>query len=409
MQKFFNVEVVKNIKNLLSVLFILLLISCDQPEAKGEEAQSITYEYAAELAHNMIIVDTHVDLPYRLRDDWEDISKRTERGHTDYVRMAEGGLDAPFMSIYIPASYDEKGGGKELADTLIDMVNSFEEKWPDKFNIATSVAEVKENFDKGLISFPMGIENGTAIEEDLSNLEHFYNRGIRYMTLTHSKNNLIGGSSYDTERTWDGLTEFGADVVKEMNRLGMMVDISHVSDSTFWDVLEVTQTPPIASHSSCRHFTPGMERNMSDDMIKALAEKGGVIMINFGTYFINGEYAGKMNKAWAYAEEHKLAGDERDRFFVNFKKENNVPEADVKEVVAHINHVVDLVGVDHVGFGSDFDGVGDLPTGLTDVSMYPNLIYELLKAGYSEHEIEKICSGNILRVWKKVEGFAKNI
>lgn len=163
------------------------------------------------------------------------------------------------------------------------------------------------------------------------------------MTLTHSKNNLLGGSSFDFERTWDGLTDFGKDVIKEMNHLGMMVDISHVSDSTFWDVMKVTKTPPIASHSSCRFFTPGMERNISDDMIKAVAEKGGLVMINFGSYFINWEYREKMDIAWDYVGKHKLQGQERIDYYKNFKKENNVPMGTVTEVAAHIKHVADLV------------------------------------------------------------------
>lgn len=391
-------------KYFLPVLIVIISFACQTEKTNSE----ITKEYAEELSKKFILVDTHIDLPYRLNEEYEDISVRTDDGHTDYVRFKEGGMDAPFMSIYIPASYGNSGG-KALADSLIDMVEGFEQKWPDKFKVAKSVAEVKENFSKGLVSLPMGIENGSAIEDDLNNLKHFYDRGIRYITLTHSKNNLIGGSSYDTERTWDGLTDFGMDVVKEMNRLGIMVDISHVSDSTFRDVLKVTDTPPIASHSSCRYFTPGMERNMSDEMIKALADKDGVIMINFGSFFVNNDYRNKMTAAWAYVSEHHLEGEESKEYLENYKKENNVPEAQISEVVDHIKHVVDLVGVDHVGFGSDYDGVTDVPVGLDDVSKYPNLIYELLNAGFTEEEIEKICSGNIFRVWQAVENYAKKM
>lgn len=393
----------------ITLIILLVLAGCQTETPQKVIHQEITHEYAKELAQKFIIIDSHVDLPYRLRDKWEDISQLTETGHTDYPRMVEGGLNAPFMSIYIPATYDTKGTGKELADTLINMVESFEDRWPGKFRIARSTNDIKENFEKGIISLPLGIENGTAIEDDLSNLKHFYDRGVRYITLTHSKNNLIGGSSFDKEKTWDGLTGYGKEVVKEMNHLGIMVDISHVSDSTFWDVLKVTEVPPIASHSSCRHFTPGMERNMSDEMIKALAEKGGIVMINFGTYFINNEFKEKMTAAWKYVGEHQLKGEERVNYLEEFKKENEVPISDVTEVAAHIKHVVDLVGIDHVGFGSDFDGVADLPAGLEDATMYPNLIFELLKIGYSEEYIEKICSGNFLRVWKQTEDYAANI
>lgn len=393
-------------KSFVISILLLGLISCQNEETSYDTPEKVSKEYASELAHKFIIVDTHVDLPERLIHEWVDISKRNVTGHVDYERMVEGGLDAPFMAIYIPASYEGTGKGKALADSLIDMVESFETRWPDKFATVTTPDDVRNNFDKGIISLPMGIENGTAIENDISNLKHFYDRGVRYMTLTHSGNNSIGASSFDFDRTWDGLTEFGEKVIKEMNRLGMMVDISHVSDSTFYDVLKITETPPVATHSSCRYYTPGMERNMGDAMIKALAEKGGVIMINFGTYFINGEYREKMDKAWDYVRENKLTGDERNEFYVNYKKENNVPQSTVEEVAQHIKHVVDLVGIDHVGIGSDFDGVGDLPVGLEDASKYPNLIYELLKMGFDEEDIEKICSGNILRVWQQVEDYA---
>jgi len=387
-------------------ILILGLIYCQKQEVENNAPEKVSKEYANELTHKFILVDTHIDLPERLMHDWVDISKRNTNGHVDYERMVDGGLDAPFMAIYIPASYEGTGKGKALADSLIDMVKSFETRWPHKFKTVTTPTEVRDNFNKGIISLPMGIENGTAIEGGLSNLEHFYNRGVRYMTLTHSGNNLLGASSFDFDRTWDGLTEFGEKVIKEMNRLGMIVDVSHVSDSTFYDVLKITKTPPIASHSSCRCYTPGMERNMSDDMIKALADKGGVIMINFGTYFIDGEYRQKMDRAWEYVRQNKLSGEERTKFYEKFKKENNVPQASAKDVAQHIKHVVDLVGIDYVGIGSDFDGVGDLPVGLEDASKYPNLIYELLKMGFNEKDIEKICSKNILRVWQQVEDYA---
>ncbi|MCF8241323.1 MAG: dipeptidase [Melioribacteraceae bacterium] len=390
----------------LYILVLIILVSCQTKESTEEMSKAITKEYAKELAHKFLLVDTHVDLPYRMRDNFEDISQLTKEGHTDYPRMIEGGLNAPFMSIYIPASYQKSGRAKLLADTLINMVEGFEERWSNKFKIAKTTSDVRKNFADGIISLPMGIENGAAIEDDLSNLKHFYDRGIRYITLTHSKNNLIGGSSYDTERTWDGLTEYGEEVIKEMNRLGIMVDVSHVSDSTFWDIMNVTGAPPIASHSSCRHFTPGMERNMSDEMIKALAEKDGVIMINFGSYFLNSDFQKKMDGAWDYLSKNNIKGEERIEWLENYKKENQVKEIDIKEVAAHIKHVVNLVGIEHVGLGSDFDGVGDLPAGLTDVSMYPNLIFELLKKGFSENDIQKICSGNIMRVWRETEKFA---
>jgi len=250
----------------------------------------------------------------------------------------------------------------------------------------------------------------------LENLRYFYSRGIRYITLTHSKNNHICDSSFDTERKWYGLSPFGKEVVAEMNRLGMMIDVSHVSDSTFYQVIRLSKAPVIASHSSCRFFTPGWERNMSDEMIFLLAKNGGVIQINFGSMFLNSELQKKGDETRAainkYFEEHQLKPS--DSVAVDYARkyhdEHPTGYADIKDVVEHINHVVQLVGVDYVGLGSDFDGVGDsLPTGLKDVSYYPNLIYKLLKKGYSEEDVRKICGENLLRVWSQVEKTAKDL
>jgi len=370
------------------------------------------YKKAVELSKKFIIIDTHIDVPYRVRHKPEtDISQKTEDGHFDYVRVKSGGLNAPFMSIYIPAEYQETGGAKALADSLIDMVESFTEKWPDKFKIAASTKDVLNQFSANVISLPMGMENGAGIEDNLDNLKHFYDRGIRYITLTHALNNLICDSSYDTTKTWHGLSSFGKQVVEEMNRLGIMVDISHVTDETFYQVLLISKAPVIASHSSCRVFTPGWERNMSDDMIKLLGKNGGVIQITFGSYFVSTKYFDQSNKIRDYLVEHHLDSDSEEgkAFIEKFKKENGFTRGTIKDIADNIDHAVKLAGIDHVGLGSDFDGVTSVPEGMDDVSCYPNLIYELLKRGYSENEIEKICSGNILRVWKKVEEISKEM
>jgi membrane dipeptidase len=272
---------------------------------------------------------------------------------------------------------------------------------------------VKQNFVNGIISLPMGMENGTPIEGNLKNLKYFYNRGIRYITLAHSKNNHICDSSYDEERKWNGLSPFGTEVVEEMNRLGIIVDVSHLSDSAFYDVIRTSSAPVIASHSSCRHFTPGWERNMNDEMIKTLAYHGGVIMINFGSSFLDEKVRQESDKEWDHVsdllKEKNLAFGSPDAFKLmdeHFNK-NHPGKVPLSKVVDHIDHVVKLVGIDHVGFGSDFDGIYFLPEGLEDVSMYPNLIAELLKRGYTEKEIEKICSGNFFRIWKQVEEHSK--
>lgn len=403
---------------ILSVLFF----ACNSQKEESSTETKVNYkDKAQELAKKFIILDGHVDLPYRLKSDNFDINKdqdliiRTDKGDFDYERAVEGGLNAPFMSIYIPARYQTEGGAKELADTLINMVESIATEFPDKFAIAKTAADVEAQFEKGLISFPMGMENGAPIGEELENIQYFNERGISYITLTHSKDNLICDSSYDTTRTWNGLSPFGKEVIKEMNRVGIMVDISHVSDSTFYQVMDITKAPVIASHSSCRHFTPDFERNMSDEMIKKLGENGGVIQINFGSTFLDSAVAtytrDRRERLGKILEEKQInfrdsaAKDVIDAFNEEFPSRF----ATVQTVADHIDHVVALAGIDHVGLGSDYDGVGDsLPTGLKDVASFPNLIEELLKRGYTEEDIEKICYKNVFRVWKAVDDLAAN-
>lgn len=372
------------------------------------------HQKAVRLAHDYIIVDGHVDIPYRLHNRYEDISQRTSGGDFDYVRAQEGGLNVPFMSIYVPSNR-EGNGAKSLADTLIDMVYGFEKQWPDKYAVATSVDAVRAQAKKGLISLPMGMENGSPIEGDLTNVKYFHGRGIRYITLTHGKDNHISDSSYDTTSTWTGLSPFGEKVVAEMNRVGIMVDVSHLSDDAFFDVMRISKAPSIASHSSCRHFTPGFQRNMSDDMIRLLAKNGGVIMINYGSSFLSKEYQEKEDKVrpeiMAYMQKNGLAfGDPKMvEYIAEVSKKYDFRNVDISVVADHIDHVVKLVGIDHVGLGSDFDGVGpSLPVGLEDASKMPNLIYLLLKRGYSDADIKKICGENALRVWSKVEEMAKS-
>jgi len=379
-------------------------------------------EKAAVLAHKFMITDGHVDLPYRLKiknfkleKEFLGIPIETDDGDFDYVRAKKGGLDVPFMSVYIPASYQKTGGAKSFADSIINMINGITDAHPDKFATCNSVAEAIENTKIDLISLPMGMENGAGIEDDITNVKYFYKRGIRYITLTHSLDNLICDSSYDTTGTWGGLSPFGREVVAEMNNVGIMVDISHVSDNTFYQVMEQTEVPCIASHSSCRKYTPGFERNMNDDMIKKLAENNGVIQINFGSTFLDKKIRDDFDEKRAYilnlVQEKgiEISSDEGQALIAKLRKENPILFSDVEMAFRHIDHVVQLVGPDHVGFGSDFDGVGDsLPTGLKDVSQYPNLIYLMLKNGYSETDIEKVCSGNVLRVWKAVEAYASS-
>lgn len=370
-------------------------------------------EKAALIAKKYLLVDTHIDVPYRLHDGWVDVTVSAPDGQFDYPRAMQGGLNLPFMSIYTPAEMEKEGGSFELANQLIDSVEAIAARAPEKFVLVYSVADAKQAMQSGRIGLAMGMENGSPIDHKIENVRYFANRGIRYITLTHGLSNQISDSSYDEEHNWGGLSPFGREVIAEMNRVGVMVDISHVSDDAFWQSLEVTQVPVIASHSSARHYTPDFERNMSDEMIIALAKNGGVIQINWGSSFLTAEANSYSKKLWptrkAWLKEHGFDedGPEADQFTKDYRKSNPYPYATMAQVVDHFDHVIKLVGVDHVGIGSDFDGVGDsLPIGLKDVSQYPNLVAEFLRRGYSESDIAKILGGNLLRVWSEVEAYA---
>jgi len=390
-------------------LALLASASCSSDQTTQEKAQ----EKALAIAQSTMMVDTHIDVPYRLQNHYEDVSQSTEGGDFDYPRAKKGGLDVLFMSIYTPAKLEAEGTSYQVANELINGVEKLATDHPDKFSIVTTVAEAKNAFDKGQVGFAMGMENGSPIDHKLENVKYFYDRGVRYITLAHSLSNHLSDSSYDQNRQWNGLSDFGKEVVQEMNRLGIMVDISHVSDDAFYQVMELTTAPVIASHSSARHFTPTFERNMSDDMIKKLAENDGVIMISFGSVFISQQAvdysAARRAAVEAYVKENQVEFEEVKAFEEQYKLDNPYPFATLEQVLDHFDHVVGLVGVDHVGLGSDYDGVGDsLPIDLKSVADYPNLVAGFLERGYSEEDIQKILSGNILRVWKAVEEVASN-
>jgi len=396
------------------VLLGVLLAACPAQTNKIGDIELDLKKKAEELAQKYMIIDTHQDVPYRLKKKMENISQRTAEGDFDYPRAKKGGLNVSFMAVYVPAEYEGTGNAKKFADETIDMIEGFPKTWPDKFVMASSVADVKKQFGWGGISIAMGIENGTCIEGNLANVKHFYDRGVRYITLAHAKANHLCDSSFDPHHEWNGLSPFGVEVVAEMNRLGMIIDASHISDDTFYQIIKLSKAPMVATHSSCRHFIPGFERNMSDEMIKLLAEKGGVMQINFGAMFISSQ----VRQQWVdleksmdeYTEAHHLEGQEKEDYEEKFKREHRLQRVHVSDVAMHIQHVIDLVGIDYVGLGSDFDGVGDnLPVGLEDASCYPNLIYELLKKSLTEEDIQKICSGNLLRVWSQVEKVAHEL
>jgi membrane dipeptidase len=398
----------------LSPLFCLVLLTACGTDTSAPETQDLSAR-AHGIAQSAIIVDTHIDVPMKLLRTSADVSRAAQGFDFDYPRARKGGLNAPFMSIYTDARLEAEGGSREAAERLIDAVEKMVADAPDKFAIARSPADVRAHFAQGLMSLPLGMENGSPLEGDLANLRHFFERGIRYITLAHGLSNHISDSSYDDNRQWQGLSEFGVDVVREMNRLGIMVDISHLSDAAVRQVFEISEAPVIASHSSARHFTPGFERNLSDELILGLAKNGGVIQINFGSGFIASAARSYDAKRWpagrAWLEENPDMGyeDMAEHFLPQYTTENGpYPYADLDDVLDHFDHVVELVGIDHVGIGSDYDGVGDsLPTGLKDVSAYPNLVEGLLQRGYSEEDIRKILGENLLRVWSDAEAVAR--
>ena len=400
-------------KHLAFLAITALLTACGKSATPIDESSDLAAE-ARSIANSSIIVDTHIDVPMQLLEKGGDISMAIEGRDFDYPRAVAGGLNAAFMSIYTDPELETEGRSREVAEQLIDLVERVTSKSPDKFAIATSPGDIRKHFAAGLISLPMGMENGSPIEGDLANIGHFYDRGIRYITLAHSLSNHISDSSYDENRQWHGLSEFGVEVVREMNRLGIMVDISHVTDEAFWQVMDITAVPAIASHSSARYFTPEFERNMNDEMIKRLADNGGVIQINFGSSFVRSDartYSSVLSDLqYVYKTGHPDASTTEVKAAVDalYEKEHGpFPYADIADVLDHIDHVVALTSIDNVGIGSDFDGVGDtLPTGLKDVSSYPKLIEGLLERGYSETDIRKILGENILRVWSEVEAFA---
>ena len=397
-------------KPLFLIFMFVLFQSCTE-NIKNLDAEQI--------AQDSLILDSHIDVPYRLwRQHLEgleidDISGSTD-GDFDFIRARKGGLNVPFFSIYLPASTQEDGTSHQMANELIDMVEDIVTLHPEKFILINSVADLGSITKKNIVGIALGMENGAPIQGDLSRVQYYFDRGIRYITLTHSKTNHISDSSYDENIQWHGLSEFGKNLIEEMNKVGIMVDISHVNDEAFYQAIEISQVPVIASHSSLRYFTPGFERNVDDAMLSKLAEKGGVIQINFGSSFISKrprDYLVKMNSFLESRLGQNLEEvSEQDirETRSQFIKNNPYPYASLDEVLDHFDRVVQLVGIDHIGIGSDYDGVGDtLPVGLKDVSTYPTLIQGLLERGYTRKDIQKILGGNLIRVWKEVEEYAE--
>ena len=343
--------------------------------------------------HSAILIDLHNDVTSQTVKGM-DFGRRNSGVHTDLPKLREGGVDAVFFAAYVAASYVPKGQAVERLLQMIDTIrHDIVGRYPNDFVLALTAGDVERAHRDGKIAALIGIEGGHAIDDSLRVLRASYDLGARYMTLTHSNTNNWADSSGDMNdrkvKRHGGLTDFGRRVVLEMNRLGMMADVSHVSDEAFWDVLKNSQAPVVASHSDCRALT-GIARNLTDEMIVALAKKGGVVHINFGCEFLSQASADASH--WVHPE---LRGPE------------NVPRASIADVVAHIDHVVKLAGIDSVGIGTDYDGVECVPIGLDDVSQFPNLTRALLEHGYSAEDVRKIYGGNTLRVMREVEQIAK--
>ncbi|MEE8112676.1 MAG: dipeptidase [Acidobacteriota bacterium] len=374
--------------------------------------QAVTRELTEEVHRRAIVVDGHSDTLWRVLDQGVDIGIRTVDGHMDLPRMREGGIDAQFFAIWPAPEYGPHYIRRTLR--LIDALKEVVARYPDQIEHATSVEDIERISSEGRIAALMGIEGGHAIENDLGVLRAYYELGVRYLTLTWSVRTDWADSSSAPER-WMGLNRFGERVVKEMNRLGMLVDISHVSDDTFWDTLRVTRAPVIASHSSVRSIS-NHTRNMNDEMIAAMHENGGVIMINFASGFLDeGFRLESKRKNREFKDRFSELGEEylgdpigyldaSWRLYREIHSQIESPPLD--RVVDHIDRVVELAGIDQVGLGSDVDGVTRLPRGLEDCSQPPTLTRALLDRGYREEQVDKFLGGNLLRVFREVEKIA---
>ena len=390
-----------NLLIIAAIIIIVILSSCKSKTK--EKTDEDLWKIAQKICENNIILDAHIDWPDKHLSFPEDISKKTTKGDFDFVRSKDGGLNVVLSVAYINSSYGVDKG-RIIVDSVIKLISGYTYTYPDKFALANNPHDIKENFKNNLLSLPLCLENGMPIGNDISYLKYLKDRGIVYITLNHNKVNQISDSNFDENRKWNGLSPFGLEVIKEMNRLGIMIDISHSTDSTVFQSLRYSKAPIIASHSSCRHFTPGLERNLSDTLIKAIAYKNGVIMVNLCSMFLDSTCMKNCSYLlnWYQSNGIDMDSEEGIDFALKYGETHQI-KSNSEQVVDHIEHIIKLVGIDYVGIGSDYDGMGpSQPTDLPDVSCYPTIVFELLKRGYSENDIKKILSGNFLRVWDKV-------
>jgi membrane dipeptidase len=368
-------------------------------------------ERAARVHAAGLLIDGHNDLPWKLRELGDvgfakfDISKRLEGTQTDIPRLRAGGVKAQFWSVFIPSNTSNPA---RTVTEQIDLVHRMIDRYPDDLELALSTDDIERIAKAGKIASLIGIEGGVAIEEDLAQLRSFYRLGARYMTLTHNKTLSWADAATDQHRH-DGLTPFGERVVREMNRLGMLVDISHVAHETMADVLRVSKAPVIASHSSAYAICPRV-RNVPDPMLKEVARNRGVVMVNFFSGFIVAEYGRQVDEARrAFLVKYKDDDDGYWKALDAWYDAHKPPRGTVADVADHIDHIVKVAGIDHVGIGSDFDGIAVWPVGLEDVSCFPRLTEELLRRGYSESDVHKVLGGNVLRAFREAAAVAATL
>lgn len=356
----------------------------------------------------MFVLDSHCDTPsqiYRLRD----ISLDNEYAHVDFPKLKRGGIDGAFFALYVPASLDG-AGAFDYSLELMKGVKEVLSLHPDAARLATDIQQAYHNKSEGLFSIFLGLENGSPLEDSLERISLFHDMGVRYITLCHTADNQICDSCASADGKWGGLSPFGKEVVAEMNRIGMLIDVSHISDAAFWDVLAYSKAPVAATHSCCRALADH-PRNMTDDMIKALADAGGVIQINFYPLFLDNGFSevlsssGIMDKGEVIENEFindPADQDKRAAWNSVLDELNGLPRPSYKRIVDHIDHAVNIAGIDHVGLGSDFDGIACTPQGLEDISAMPMIFNEMRIRGYSEADIEKVAGGNFFRLLNDV-------
>lgn len=381
----------------------------------GLSAAAFSAPEATKLHQSAPVVDGHNDLPWAIRQHEKDLAdfdftQQQADFHTDLKRLKAGGVGLQLWSAYVPASTTEKGTALKTTLEQIDLIHRMIETYPQHLALTGSVQAARDAIQDGLIASMIGVEGGYSIEGSLANLRTFYRLGVRYMTLTHSQTIFWADSATDVAKH-QGLTDFGQKVVAEMNRLGMLVDISHVSVQTMKDALAASQAPVIASHSSAFAKTNHV-RNIPDDVLRLIAKNDGVVMVNFYSGYINHHAAKQMKQfeSMRYKLRLKHPNDNDYRQAMKaYRKDNPMTRGTIKDVADHIDHIVKVAGIDHVGLGSDFDGVGTLPEGLDDASKYPNLTQELIQRGYTSQQLEKILGGNFYRALATAEKVATRL